>query len=197
MSDLEDAAEDLMTWLIVGEHLIAQPDKRPALRSSGKPGSKPPWNAAVAHAILDAHQGVRDLEQRWSDQVTGRHRDRGGSNGNTAHALKRITSMELAVTRDDVKEGTRLLRRWATTIRQLPAIDDAPRWEKIRAGPDGLPPKCLFCGTFSLRVAIESGVVICVYPDCKDSDGNRPQALLEVNKLDGSPVLVWASGEAQ
>ena len=72
-----------------------------------------------------------------------------------------------------------------------------PRWERIRRGPDGLPPACPFCRTFSLRVAVASGAVICVYPGCMDSRGDRPSARMEIGRVSGEPQVVWSDGTVQ
>jgi hypothetical protein len=193
-TELADACGELGSWLAIAETLIAEPDIQPSARSSGKPTSRPPWNAAVAYAITDAHAGVRDIEHSFRLIIHGRLRDRGGSTANTLAALDAITAMESAVPQGNARQAARHLIKWATSIRQLPAIDDKPRWEKIRAGPDGLPPKCPHCQTFSLRVALESGVIQCWFPGCKDGDGNRPQARLDISRIDSTPVLVWIDG---
>ncbi len=198
MSELSEACEDLGAWLAIAETLIAEPDITPTTRSSGKPTSRPPWNAAVAYAITDAHAGVREIEREFRIEITGRHRwPRGGSDSNTVGAMEAITAMSSVVSRDRAKRAARSLIHWADVIRQLPAVDDKPRWERIRAGPDGLPPTCPHCGTFSLRVAIESGVIQCWFPSCTDSNGNRPAAHLDINRVNGEPVLLWSDGSVQ
>jgi hypothetical protein len=62
-------------------------------------------------------------------------------------------------------------------------------------------PVCPYCRTFSLRVADRSTVVACFYSGddgdgCKDADGNRPFARVEISKLSGI-VLVWSDGLVQ
>jgi len=233
MRDLAEACEELLTQLQVFDLgaadddradaglvtvtcLIAEADTDPGLRRSGLLESRPPWNANVAGAYLSAHQLVRRLEASLRLAVAGHPgRARGGSDANTAEAIRAIARMATAasviptaepVSRSD-PDGRKLtaaelaaivLDRAIRVIGQLPAIDEFPKWEKIRAGPDGLPPRCPNCGTFSLRVAVQSGVVVCVLPSCADLDGNSPpQAHLDVSRLDGSPALVWRDGTVQ
>jgi len=191
--ELARACEELGAWLAVAETLIAEPDIIPTARTTGKPGSRPPWNASVAYAITDAHAGLRQLENELRLEVTGRHHwpGRGGSDANTIGSMKAIAAMGTVVSRQQAKEAARRLAHWADQIRQLPAVDDKEKWEKIRAGPDGMPPRCPCCRNFSLRVNMTRGLVSCWTPDCADEDGRRPQARMEINRVDGTPVLVW------
>src|SRR5215472_2508452 len=116
---------------------------QPSARShSGKPGSRPPWNSAVALVITDVHAGARDLERQFRFHLArATPLSRGGSHSNTLSALQALVAMEQIVPEQTAKQAIRTLTRWADRIRQLPAVDDKPRWMKIRAGPDGLPPK--------------------------------------------------------
>lgn len=197
MSDLGAACQDLAGWLAIAETLAAIPDIQPSARPAGRPGTRIPGNAAVLHAIMDAHAGVRELEAELRLTVAGTALERGGSDANTAAALEAIPAMELAADSPRVREGVRRLSRWALAIQQLPAVDTAPRWIPIRAGPDGLPPRCPWCQTFSLRLSVESGEIRCVFPGCTDDDGRRPQARLEVSRVDDRPILAWKSGLVQ
>jgi hypothetical protein len=196
MSDgLAAACSELRGWLAIAETLLAARDQQPSVRVAGQPASRPPWNSAVADALDDARAGIRRLEADMYLEIFGKpRRARGSSDGNTTAAIKAVAAMETAVTRDHAKEAAHALARWAAMIRRLPAVDDLPHWIRIRPGPDGLPPKCPFCGTFSLRLAMESGLVACWMPGCADSDGRRPQAHLDISRITGSPVLVWQDG---
>jgi len=189
--ELAAACEELGSWLAIAETLIGEPDIIPSTRSSGKPSSHPPWNAAVAYAITDAHAGIREIEREFRIEVTGRHRWRGGSDANTTTAMEAITAMSSAVPRALAQRAARSLIHWANQIRMLPAVDDKERWEKIRAGPDGLPPRCPYCKTFSLRVSMTRGLVACWMTGCEDGDGRQPQARMDINRIDGTPVLAW------
>lgn len=210
--DFASLCGELASWLAVAETLAALPDMQPAGRRAGKPGSKAPGNTAVVNAIMDAHSGVRQMERDFRVRVTGTATVRGGSDGNTSSALGALPALAGAVDvahtdERDAKgkrkpcrcqhcDAVRLLGRWALAIRQLPAVDDAPRWVRLRAGPDGLPPRCPFCKTFSLRLAVESGVIRCWFPEHPDLD-RPPSARVEVSRVKGVPVLVWNTGLVQ
>lgn len=196
--------------------LIAEADTDAGLRRARQMDSRPPWNSQVANAYFDAHQLVRRLEASLRLAVAGHTGPtRGGSDANTTEAIRAISRMATAasvihtgvpVSRAEpdgrkltaAELAAHILDRVTRVIGQLPAVDEFPKWERIRAGPDGLPPRCPNCETFSLRVAVQSGIVCCFLPGCTDLDGNHPpQARLDMSKLNGEPVLAWTDGTVQ
>lgn len=194
-SELAQACEELGSWLAIAGTLIAVQDVAPTARSAvGRPASRPPWNSQVAHALTDAHAGIRDIERDFRLEITGSHRARGGSDKNTVRALKAIAAMEQAVSEESATKAAKALGRWVTALMRLPSVDKAPVWEKIRAGPDGKPPVCPHCATYSLRVDLSRGIIACWFPDCKDGDGRRPVAQLEMSRVNGAPVVIWRDG---
>jgi hypothetical protein len=201
-SDLARACADLGWWIALAETLLPEPDRQPSERAGGTPSSCPPWNSAVANALLDAHAGIRDLEAEMRLEVDANSgaraletagRRRSDRSGNTGEVLAAIASKELAVTRQECDRAVRRMARLALAIRRLPAVDEALRWERIRPGPDGLPPVCPYCELYSLRVAVTAGLVACWTPGCTDDTGERPEARLDLSLLDARPVLVWRS----
>lgn len=203
-TDRADAGLPTVGWLVVDQ------DVEPSVGRSGVPAARTPGNTAVLNAQFDAHEMIRRLEAAMRLAVAGHSgRVRGGSDGNTLAALKAIQNLGAALpqeTRDArgrlvwpcQELAARVVERVTSVIGQLPAVDEVPKWTKIRPGPGGLPPRCPNCETFSLRVALASGVVVCVFPDCEDLDGRRPpQARMDLSKIDGRPVLVWRDGLVQ
>lgn len=197
MSSLDDACAEILRR-VPSVAAMAQADED-GTRTHGQPASRPPWNAAVANVDLDLHELVRRLEASLRLAVTGHTGPRrGGSVRNTGAAVRAIASLGNALERDAADLAAALLERQITAALQLTSVDQMPRWERIRPGPDGLPPCCPYCETFSLRVAIASGAVACWYPGCQDSDGNRPpMARMEVGIVSGQPRLVWHDGRVQ
>jgi hypothetical protein len=202
MTDLGDACTELGKWITVTEVLLAVPDEQPS--ADGRrgtlhdaPGSAPPWNPAVADALLAAFFGIRRVENEMRLRIPLKAIRRGGSPGNTRRALEQITAMETAVDEGTAGDALRRLSRWKTAIWQLPAVDEAPRWVRLRRGAGGLPPQCPHCTWFSLRVAQGSGMVACFTPGCRDLEGNQPVGRLDVSLIDGSPVLAWRDGIIQ
>jgi hypothetical protein len=188
--------------LVTVDNLLADADRVPSVRR-GLPKPMTPGNHAVFVAITDAHELIRRLEASLRLAVAGHTGPaRGGSHGNTIAALKSIPRLAEAISEHDRRQAARLLTRAAVRIEQLAAVDSAPKWERIRPGPGGLPPRCPRCLTFSLRVSFLSGAVICVYPGtdgqgCKDLDGNPVRGRLDISRIDGSPVLAWRDGTVQ
>lgn len=221
-----DAAAALASSLATARELIPQPDATlPAMISAGgTPDSNPPWNPRAAAAVLDAHAGVRALEQGLRLAVTGRTLLRGGSDGNTDHAIGSIVRLAEAVHRPHdgtCKRKSRcdecriagLLSRWTSAALALPAIDEIARWQPIRASPrpacpdcgtrpcpaHAHPPACPYCDTFSLRAAPDRTppLVACFNPQCEDENEEPPVAHLELSRLNAEPLLVWGDGRIQ
>lgn len=191
--DLTQACTDLGRWLAVAEALLAQPDEQPKERAGSTPFSRPPWNGEVASALFQAHADIRDLESEMRLEVTGTVRRNSDRPGNTGAVLTAIASMGVAVTRPHCDRAVRKLTRLALAIRRLPAVDEALRWERIRPTAGAMPPACPFCECFSLRVAVQAGLVACFNPECYDENGERAQGRLDISRLDGSPILAWGS----
>ena len=198
------AAEALADGLALASPLITEHDVQPGPRTRRRaPVANPPWNPAVAAAVLDAHAGLRQLERDLRERVTGEPgAPRGGSDANTLASLAAIVNLAEAIDRDDADDIARLLMRWAGAAQRLAAIDQRARWLPIRRAEGTRPPRCPYCKTYSLRVAERSGVVMCFYPGrdgngCIDRDGRQPYARLDLSRLDASPVLLWADGVVQ
>ena len=185
--------------LLTSTLLVVDQDAEPGTGRRTVPATRTPGNTQAINAEMDAHALVRRLEASLRLVVTGHTgRMRGGSDSSTRAAIASIEKLGEAVSPAARQLAARLLDRATTTIGQLPSVDEIPRWEKIRPGPGGLPPTCPNCETYSLRVALSAGVVVCVFPGCKDMDGRRPpQARMDLSKIDGRPVLVWRDGLVQ
>jgi hypothetical protein len=218
-----EAAAALAENLDTARDLIPHRDTVvPAMISArGTPESRAPWNTPAANAVLDAHAGVRHLENGLRLAVTGSVTVRGGSDGNTREAIAAVVSLAEAagVHDEDCYRGScdqcrivRLLRRWNGPLLRLAAIDVALRWQAIRPGPRAAcpdcfsarpcadharPPACPYCGTYSLRVAPDRYLVACFNEMCEDDEGQIPVARLELSRLNADTLLVWGDGRIQ
>jgi hypothetical protein len=177
----------LAGWLPVARALTSQPDVD-GTAGGGKPGSRPPCNPAAENAAMDAHEGVRRLEASLRLAVTGRTgRRRGGSDANTAAAIRAIEALGHGVAPDAAAQAARILERWSRQIRELPAVDDAEPWRRVAAA-------CLHCGRGMLRLQARAGRVTCLaYGGCTDHDGNHPVGLVQ-HSVSGEPMVAWADG---
>lgn len=185
---LGESCASLAGWLPVAAALIAEPDAD-GVTGTGQPGSRPPWNSAAASAVTDAREGVRRLEASMRLAVTGRTGSaRGGSDANTAAAIKAIEALGHGVAPDAAAQAARILGRWSTAIQQLPAVDEIEPWRRI-------PATCPYCGFGMLRVAPRSGQVTCLrHGVCLDSDGRHPVGRMDVSALTGEPLIRWNDG---
>jgi hypothetical protein len=191
MTALPEACTAIAAWLPQAAELTAQPDAGGS-SGHGQPGSRPPWNAAAANAHLDAHEGLRRLEAAMRRAVTGHSGTRrGGSDANTAEAIKAIEHLGAGMTAAAAAEAARILDRWSLAVQQLAAIDEAERWLKVSG------VACPYCGYPMLRMSPRSGRVTCMhFGACFDADGNHPQGLVD-RSVGGDPMVSWADGLCQ
>jgi hypothetical protein len=160
-------------------------------------GSPAPWHAEAAAILLDVTEGSRRLEASLRRDVSGRLGERrGSSDHNTRAALRSIVRLAEALDDDQVKTAARIVGRWVTFARQLRDIDEADRWEPLPRQPGALPPACPYCATYSLRWNRRSGEVRCVNVECRDGDGARPVARMEIGRFTGTAALVWRDGRS-
>lgn len=208
----DHVAEDLAQLAIDVDHLVRPgglldrleallPEPVAGLSSGGTrrrvAGSPPPWNAEAAAVLLDIHEGARRLEAALRQAVTGRLGERrGASDANTRAALRSIVRLVEGLDEDAARDAARTVARWVTAARQLRDIDEADRWEPLPRQPGMLPPACDYCRAYSLRWNRRSGEVRCCTPDCRDEDGQRPVARMEIGRFTGQAALVWRDGRA-
>lgn len=184
---LTHACGELASALEAAQPLIAEPDTD-GTSTHGKPGSKPPWNQAAANATLDAHQGIRDLENLLRYLNTGRTISRGGSDANTIAALEAIQRLAPVQTAETCAMAARTLGRFVLAIERLAAIDQAEEATSVEA-------RCPYCDGTMLRVYRRSGRITCLrFGYCRDQDGNHPIGHVTTNQLDGTPCVAWNDG---
>jgi len=189
---LREACAHLERWYPEALKLTAEPDTDGSA-AHGKPGSRPPWNAAAANAALDAHAGIRDLEAVLFYQVTGRpRRERGGSDGNTYAAIRGVAALAASVTQDAARQAERDIIRLTVPIRQLPAVDEDERFLRVHGA------SCPYCQVPMLKLGQRSYRVTCLrFGACFDSDGNHPVGWVTLAVPDATPMIAWADGFCQ
>jgi hypothetical protein len=185
---LREACDELRQWLDATEPLIAEPDTD-GTRCHTKPGSRPPWNGAVAYAILDAAEVVRRLEASLRRDVTGRLGPRrGGSYGNTHAAIIAIAQLGHGVPEDRQRQAMVVVARLVLPLQQLPANDQAERFVTLQA-------RCPYCGLGKLRWAEQSGRVTCLrYGACFDGTGKHPMGHMGINLVTNEGAVYWQDG---
>ena len=200
MADPDGLAREACTllagYLPVLERLVAEPVSAPGGAAGMTPraaDAPEPWNGQAGRALMDAHEGTRRLEAALRYAVTGHPGlRRGGSTMNTREALDAIPKLVAGLGRDAESATARILERWITEARSLPAIDEARQWRPLPSRA------CPYCGCWFLRGDMDARPVIitCFVPDCADSNGLRPAATMGTDEH-GRPVLSWADGLAE
>ena len=110
------------------------------------------------------------------------------SNGNTHAAIHAIAQLGHAVPEDRQRQAALVVARWATTLKQLPANDEAERFVTLQA-------RCPYCGLGKLRWAEQSGRVTCLrWGACFDGRGEHPMGHMGVNLVTGEGSVYWADG---
>jgi hypothetical protein len=200
MTDPADLAREACTllagYLPVLERLLAEPVSAPGAAAGMTPraaDAPEPWDGQAARALMDAHEGVRRLEAGIHYGLNGHPGlRRGGSAGNTREALKAIPKLAAGLDRDGEAAVVRILERWITEARSLPAIDEARQWRPLPSRA------CPYCGCWFLRGDMDARPVIitCFVPGCADGNGLRPAATMGTDEH-GRPVLAWADGRVE
>lgn len=162
---------------------------------SGKGGHHPlaAWNVQAAMLILDIHVGARELETNLRYQVAGTVWVRGGSETNTEKCLKGLPSLAMGVPYDVQVMAIRRTESWIYRGRLV--LGDAEPVSRLPRLPGEPEPACPYGphkGT--LRVQHLTGVVRCLHPACRDSNGNKPSGRIELGAYSGEPLIAWADG---
>jgi len=157
--------------------------------------SQPPWQAAVANAVMDLHALSREMEAwlRLSQGLPGRAR--GGSSGNTRKALENVVRLSEIAEDGTVRGHTRDLRSWEHRADIVLGNREMPK--KLPRQPGEPERICPFCEKHTLRILPfqlnpTGEHVKCTNVTCFDEDGNRPFARLEF--FGGDWVLRWQDG---
>jgi hypothetical protein len=183
------------TWVLneLLEDEVAEPVGRGiggGLRSvSG--GSRPPWTAQAAELVMDLHIQARQFESDFTYRVSGRWTERGPSSRNTWLALYRLTDLMEAVPDRNVLTALITLRGWSARAEVFLGQADPIRRLPREFGQS--EQVCPWCSFRTLRCYTATGSVFCVNPTCRDADGQRPQASIEVNDI-GDLSLLWQDG---
>jgi hypothetical protein len=179
------------TAFILNEHLetvIAVKTRGSSESFHGKiDHSQPPWNAGVANMILDLHGWTQSTELAWRLHAGFPVRIRGGSSINTRVGLAALTKLSERVDDDIVQVSSRWLSRWC--LRSRVTLGEAENPKRLPRVAGEKEAACPFCKRTTLRQLPLSGTIRCVDPKCRDDEGRRPLAHLEL--FMGEFVLRW------
>lgn len=188
---------DLWRYMLILERLLPEPvavagGAAPGLH--GRQAEAPmPGHQQAFYALMSAHQGLRRLEARLLERADLPYRGRGGSADATKALLDYLPKLTLSKAERD--EALADLGRWIGEAKAVHGIDEVTRWRHLprpRPGEER-PPKCPACGFYQLLADVESRVVQCSNPACKDKNGVPAVASMGTDE-EGRPRLFWADG---
>ena len=108
---------------------------------------------------------------------------------NTARCLMNLAALCAGSDYASVMLVCRKLESWIWRARRVP-LGDADPVSRLPRLPGQGDFACPFCQTKgSLRVRHATGVVVCLRPTCRDSEGNRPAGRVDAGSFSGEPML--------
>lgn len=194
---ITDAVADLAALLGKLEDEVPEKKRSPyGGFGTGKGGHGPlcSWNTPAAMLVLEIHEGIREIEQNLRYHTSGVLRERGDSPGNTSKCMAGIPALAAGAPHDVVMGACRKIESWCYRAGLvLGQIDPVSRLPRLPGEKD---PKCPYCQTSgTLRVRHATGIVTCLRPGCRDSNGDRPRGKIEVGSYSHEPIIAWADGQ--
>lgn len=151
----------------------------------------PPWHARAALLVMDLHALTREHERVFTVLVSGRPRERGGSDRNTELSLAALPRLAEAVGDSDVWRTVFKLEQWVHRAEETIGLVEPLR--HLPTHPGETEPRCPWCGYLTLRWQLRLARVRCVNPGCA-VDGyhdRRPSGYLEMDLNTGVTEIVW------
>lgn len=187
----ESVVSSLRTNVIL-ESVIHVKIRQPGTFHGKVDHSQPPWQAAVANAILDLHALAREMEA-WLRLSQGLPpRERGGSSENTRKALENVVRLSEVAEDGTVRGHTRELRGWERQADiALGKTETASRLPRAKGEPIRV---CPWCERDTLRMLPMLGVISCIDKACEDENGERPKGRMTYSDIVAGWVVVWQNG---
>lgn len=154
-----------------------------------------PWNSVAAELTLEFHNEIRRLEVHLKERIVGNYpKRRGPSSANTRHALKSI--LNLCTTSDDatILGVLGYITRWAHRADVF--FNPQHGLHRFPRQPGEKEARCPYCSCDTLRWNPSTGRAICVYPACRNHDGQRPRWSAEFTPTEYGPIFRWDEMEA-
>lgn len=149
-----------------------------------------PWHGTAADLIHSFYAEVRRLEVNLKAELTGiRGVRRGGSDGNTRMALQSI--INFSHTSDDqiVLGVLGFFDRW---IRQAEAVFNPERGlHRLPRSPGEEEARCPWCEYQTMRWQPATGILVCIYPECRTVEGVRPRWIAAYELVGDEMRFTW------
>jgi hypothetical protein len=156
------------------------------------PESSEPWSKAAASAYWDLYFGAGNLARGMRSAAGLKlplFKDTYGP-----EALAIVRNMAPTASDTVMRWVLGALDKWIDQARQVPDVDESEPWVPMPRRPNGQPLACPYCKTFGLRMLRRKGEVRCIFPDCRDGDGNPTRARMEPGRMTGEERLVFGDG---
>lgn len=149
-----------------------------------------PWHGAAAGLVMDYHAEVRRLEVNLRAEVSGvRGTRRGGSDRNTQLALGSIVNLCEAIDDQMVSGVLGYFDRW---LKRTEAVFNPERGlHRLPREPGEEEMRCPWCEYQTMRWQPATGIIICVNPECRTSEGIRPRWRADYELVDDETKFVW------
>lgn len=191
---MKETTDQIAGYLPRLEALVAErPSPAGVPVRPGRPAHAPlPGSTAALLALMSAHAGARHAEDLLLYDRAGRAtRGRGGSDANTAQALKEIPKLSAGASDDAFRLAISELDARLREIQCVPGVDEARRYSHL-----GRDCPCPYCGAPFLVADRDAGVVACSMPGCLDGDGHQPFGVLGMDEIRRA-LLTWQDGRTQ
>jgi hypothetical protein len=191
---LYEAIREAEAFLAKLEPLLAEPETSgPDTGTIGRsvPESSEPWAPAAASAYWDIYFGAGNLARGMRSAAGLKlplFKDTYGS-----EALAIVRNMAPTVSDTPLLWATRELEKWVRHAQEIPAVDEDEPWVELPR-QSGEHLACPYCNTYGLRMLRRKGEVRCVFPGCKDADGNPTRARMETGRMTGEERLIFGDG---
>lgn len=153
------------------------------------PESSEPWAKQAADAYFGIYFGAREIARAMRG-AAGMHRP---VHTCGQDALDIIRNLAYAAQPFVLRGATRTLERLVRQADQVPAIDEDEPWVALPR-QNGKEIACPYCATFGLRMLKRKGEVRCIFPGCRDADGNPTRARMESGRMTGEERLIFGDG---
>lgn len=149
-----------------------------------------PWHGTAASLIHEFYAEVRRLEVNLAATVTGiRGARRGGSDGNTLMALRAIYNLSHSVDEQTAVGVLGYFDRW--NRRAEAVFDPDLGLHRIPRDPGEEEMRCPWCEFQTMRWQPATGIIVCVNPECRTTDGERPRWRAEYEVVGDQMRFTW------
>lgn len=192
---LDQAVRDAGKLMEQLHPLLAEPDgSGPDTGTIGRhaPESREPWSLRVASAYWDLYFGAGEVMRAMRGAAGLSLPLFNDTHGEDALAL--ISNLAPSASDWILRGATHKLEKLVGAARAVPDIDEDEPWVPLPHEPGGHPAACPYCRTYGLRMLRRKGEVRCIFPGCRDADGNPTRARMEPGRMTGEERLIFGDG---